>query len=79
MDDTVNQIVTDACANNGALLHYLVMAVLGVPVVASMLANLRKILPPGIAAVLDVVGLNFIKSAAAQAAAHQQAKGGPTP
>ena len=59
---SVDQAIADACANNGAFLHWLV-GVLGTVVGASALANFRKMLPPGVVAIVDALALNFIKNA----------------
>lgn len=83
MDDTVNQIVTDACANNGVLLRELLAwcgSAVGLVIGgSSLLANFRKRLPAGLLPIVETLALNFVKTEASQAAAHQQAKGGPTP
>jgi hypothetical protein len=50
------------CGNDAALLKWALGAV-AVPVVASILANLRNRLPPTVVAVIDAVALNFVKTA----------------
>lgn len=60
--DTTGLFVTTVCADNGAVLHYVVEGVLGLSVVASGLANLRKAIPAPILAVLDAFALNFVKN-----------------
>ena len=67
MDPTVNAIVTDVCANNGALLTEIIAYGAGTIGAASFLANFRKYLPPWLASVLDTLALNFVKQVAQQA------------
>jgi hypothetical protein len=57
----IDQAIADACADNGAFLHW-VVGVFGTVVGASAIANFRKVLPAPLAAVIDAVALNFIKS-----------------
>jgi hypothetical protein len=67
MDPTVNQIVSDVCANNGALLTQVIAWGAGAVGAASLLANFRKYLPPWLAGALDTLALNFVKEAAQRA------------
>ena len=71
MDPTVNTIVSDVCANNGALLLQILAwggsAIAG----ASFVANFRKYLPSWLMPVVDMIALNFVK-AAAQAAQQKE-------
>jgi hypothetical protein len=63
-------LIGAACADNGALLHWAVGG-LAASVAASALANLRNHVPPSVIAVIDVLALNFIKTAQAEAEAKQ--------
>lgn len=67
-----HQIIDAACANGGALIHYLVEGVLGISVVASALANARNYLPAWAVPVVDKIALNFISNLAEKAAKEQQ-------
>ena len=62
-DPLLNQVITDVCANSGALLKFAAYAG-GTISAASLLANFRKLLPAPIASMLDLVALNLVKAAA---------------
>lgn len=61
-DGSAVALINAACADNGALLHYVAESVLGLSVVASALANLRRAIPGPLLAVLDAFALNFVKN-----------------
>lgn len=63
--DDVAAAFAFACDNRTAIIPYLEWAVgvLGVPVAASVLSNLRNKLPPGLIKVLEVVAGNLTKLA----------------
>lgn len=64
-DPIVQHIVTDVCANNGAVIQW-ACGVFGTVAGASVLANLRKYLPPWLGSVVDLVALNLVPKAVAQ-------------
>ncbi len=67
-DGAADRIVGAACANNGALLKWLV-GLFGTTAGASLLANFRNRLPAGVASVLDVLALNFVRAVESSASA----------
>lgn len=64
--DVAHAVVNAVCSNTDTL-YKIVAAILGIPVVASLLVNFRNRLPPGAVAFLDALALNFVKAAVAAA------------
>lgn len=56
-----DRIVGLACADNGAVLQWLV-GLFGTTAAASLFANLRNRLPAGVVALLDLLALNFVRA-----------------
>lgn len=71
-------IAKDLCADNGAVISWSLNALLGASTVASVAANFRKRLPPGLIRFLDVLALNFA-AAIKQAASEEQAPADKAP
>lgn len=59
--DAAKQAV-DAFCSNKDVLYQLAAAGLAIPFVASLLANLRNHMPPGLVAIVDAFALNFVKA-----------------
>jgi hypothetical protein len=68
----VDQVATDLCANNGALIHWAYAALASTPAVASVLAAiavaLKRWLPAPIRGLLYALSLNWVKDLADRAA-----------